>query len=291
MRIQEALDRYLLQLEADGRSPHTRAQYARHVGLLAAWLNDPDVDLVDHELLARFLVSEAARLRPDGKPKKAAALNCLRSSLRTFWAWAHAAGYVARNPARLIRRARCGPPPPRALSDDEQQRLMGALASARGEAAERDHALFHVMLATGIRLGSALGLDVEDVDLERGELLLRHCKNGRVEVVFLGRAVRNHLARFIGARVTGPLFRGRHGGRLGARQAQRRFELWCAATGIGRHATSHSLRHSFATALYARTGDVLLVKEALRHRSVVSTLVYAACPTSRLRSAIEALAG
>ena len=50
------------------------------------------------------------------------------------------AGYVERNPARLIRRARCGTPPPRGLSDDEQTRLLAALdeAALEGEAGKRD---------------------------------------------------------------------------------------------------------------------------------------------------------
>jgi integrase/recombinase XerD len=48
------------------------------------------------------------------------------------------------------------------------------------------------------------------------------------------------------------------------------------------------LRHSFATNLYRRTNDILLVKEALRHRSVTSTLVYASLDAARLRSALNA---
>ena len=233
MRISEALRGYLLQLDADGRSVHTRAQYARHVGLLAAWCGDAQVDRIDHELLARFLVSDEARLRPDGRPKKATAMNGLRSSLRTFWGWAYSAGHVARNPACLIRRARCGDPPPRALSDADQRRLLEVLAGATGEAAERDHALIATMLGTGIRLGSALGLDVEDVDLDRGELLLRQFKGDRVEVAFLPPRVRDHLARFVGGRTTGPLFRSRHGRRLCARQATARIPAGWSGPGSG----------------------------------------------------------
>jgi hypothetical protein len=38
--------------------------------------------------------------------------------------------------------------------------------------------------------------------------------------------------------------------------------------------------------LYPRTGDVLLVKTALRHRSITSTLVYARADGDRLRKAL-----
>ena len=63
---------------------------------------------------------------------------------------------------------------------------------------------------------------------------------------------------------------------------------WLKAAGIERPASPHSLRHSFARDLYRRCRDVLLVKEALRHRSIVSTLVYAQVDEERLRRAIGA---
>jgi site-specific recombinase XerD len=96
MRIADALDRYLVQLEADGRSPHTIAQARRHVRLIASWFNDAghtgQVGEIDHEDIARFLASPAARCRPDGQPKKPSSTNALRSSVRAFFAYAHAAG-------------------------------------------------------------------------------------------------------------------------------------------------------------------------------------------------------
>ena len=55
--------------------------------------------------------------------------------------------------------------PPRGMAETEQRRLLEALAAAEGITARRDYALFHLMLATGIRVGSAVALEVEDVDL------------------------------------------------------------------------------------------------------------------------------
>src|SRR5262249_47019999 len=127
MRLEQALSNYLTQLRADGRSAHTGGQYERHVRLLVDWLRrsgmSQDVEEVSHELLATFLASSTARERPDGKTKKATSTNALRTSLRTFFRYAHEAGYTSSNPARLIRRALCGSPLPRALSDDEAGQL------------------------------------------------------------------------------------------------------------------------------------------------------------------------
>jgi site-specific recombinase XerD len=67
MRLAAALARFQTQLQADGRSPHTVAQYARHVRRFGAWLEAEhmpnDVADVEPEQLARFLASAEA-LRP-----------------------------------------------------------------------------------------------------------------------------------------------------------------------------------------------------------------------------------
>jgi len=290
MKILDALDRYLTQIRADGRSEHTAGQYRRHITLLATWLaqrhHSGEVEVIDHETLAAFLASPAARERPDHKTKKATSANALRTSLRTFFRYAHEAGYTRSNPARLIRRALCAPPPPRAMSDDEAGRLLLALSKGTGPEAKRDHALFALMLGSGIRLGSALGLEVGDVDLERGELQLRRTKGDVPTSVPMARSVRDHLRTYIEGRAAGPLFPGRNGRAMCARHVQRRLALWCGRAGIGRHVNPHSLRHTFAIGLYRRTRDLLVVQAALRHRSIVSTTVYARTNDDAVRRAV-----
>jgi site-specific recombinase XerD len=284
MDIEEALSRYLTQLGADGRSPHTAGQYQRHIALLGSWLHEHGrsavVEEIDHETLAQFLSSPSARTRPDGKTKKATSANALRTSLRTFFRYAHEAGYVRSNPARLVRRALCGTPPIRALSEEEQGRLLLALDQGKGPAAERDRMLFVLMLGSGIRVGSALALEVGDVDLERGELQLRTTKGNVPTSVPLSRAICDHLRGYVAGRTSGPLFP------ISSRHAQRRLELWCKRAGIEHRVRPHDLRHSFAIRIYRKTRDLLLVQQALRHRSIASTTVYARCDESRLREAL-----
>ena len=292
MQIQEALDKFVLQLAADGRSPHTIKQYCRHISALTRWLahdgHTGAVKDIDHEDLARFLAAPTARTRPDGGQKKAGSVNALRSSLKCFFGYVHRAGYAPQDPSRLIRRAICGAPPPRWLSEVDQERLVVAMARGTKPPDVRDHMLFSLMLASGIRLGSALDLDVEDVDLTRGEILLRKAKGDREERVFLNRTMRDALRVYRERRVAGPLFRSCGNRRLSPRQAQKRFAMWLEDAGIERPATTHSLRHSFAIGIYKRSRDILLVKEALGHRNIESTLIYARIDESQLRRALEA---
>lgn len=286
MKISEALATYLLQLEADGRSTHTRRQYQRHVALLVRVLGDVDVCAITTADVARALVSQVITHDAEGQPKKATTVNAIRTTVRVFFGWLHDAGVIASNPARLVRRARCGAPPPRALSGDDQRRLLDTLARARGWESQRDHLLFHVMLATGIRLASALSLDIADVHLERAELRLRRTKGDVPWTTFLGVPIRDHLARYVGGRGVGVLFPSRHGTQMSARQAQRRLSMWLARAGITREASPHSLRHAFGMRIYSETRDVLLVQRAMGHRAIASTMTYVRCSDERLRGAL-----
>ncbi len=279
MRIVTAITAYELQLRANGRSQHTVAQARRHLGMLEGYLREHALEEVTDGDLARFLVSPVARLRADGAPKRASSMNALRSSLRAFFAYCHAAGHVRANPARLIRRAICAGLPPRALSKAEVERLLAALAGRRGRHAERDLLLVRLLLETGMRLGSALGLRVEDVDVERRELVLRTVKGGREDVAAVETELVAALAQLVGERQEGPVFAGRGGGRLGARTVQRALGEAAQRAGIKRRVRPHDLRHSFGQALYERTRDLLLVQQALGHRSILSTCRYARAAT------------
>ena len=78
MTIHEALECFLVQLAADGRSEHTIGQYRRHISTLSAWARDvrPRRDRVadlDHEAIARFLAAcfpgkRCIGVEPSAKP-------------------------------------------------------------------------------------------------------------------------------------------------------------------------------------------------------------------------------
>jgi site-specific recombinase XerC len=279
MRLLSVLNRYLVQLQADGRSPFWRDQIARHVRFLDRWLGEHrlprDARRVTHEHLARFLASPEANSRLDGRPKKATSTNALRSSVRVFFEYTHAAGHAPRNAAALVRRAKCAPPPPRAIPPDDLKRLLAAIDAGEGDAAARDSALFHLLAETGIRIGSALAARIEDLDLRHRELSLTTTKGNRPTVIRLPAGLCRQLQHLLDGRAAGPLFATAGGQPLGGRQARRRFTEWLRRAGVRRHASPHALRHAFARAAYRRTGDLLAVKEALHHRSVASSQVYA----------------
>lgn len=285
MRVSDALRVYLVQLEADGRSTHTIKQAERHVRLFARWANDPPIAEVGHEMVARFLASDAVRLRADGGPREPTSSNAIRSSLRRFGAFCHAAAYVSSDPTRLVRRARTRPPSPRALSDADMTKLMNALAQASTPLERRDRTMITLMARTGLRLGSLVGLNVEDIDFDEGEIRVRVLKNGGDDSVVLPDDVAELLREQIGVRREGPLFMSSHGARIGPRHVRRRLEQWGKRAGVA-SIHPHALRHTFGQRMYLRTRDVVLVAAALTHRSISSSQAYVRVDREAVRAAV-----
>ena len=80
----------------------------------------------------------------------------------------------------------------------------------------------------------------------------------------------------------GPLFIGARGKTLSPRVVQLAMERLRGALGLPDSATPHALRHSFATHLLARGGDLRAIQELLGHASLSTTQIYTAVDTDRL---------
>src|ERR1700747_1307898 len=79
-----------------------------------------------------------------------------------------------------------------------------------------------------------------------------------------------------------PIFVGARGGPLSPRIIQLTMERMRAALGLPDSATPHALRHSFATHLLSRGGDLRAIQELLGHASLSTTQIYTGIDSERL---------
>jgi integrase/recombinase XerC len=211
--------------------------------------------------------------------------------MRSFFQFLVDAGYLTENPARLIRMGRCSRKIPAYLSRSEIHTLLRSLEKANTPIARRDRLMFSLMLSTGIRLGSLVALNVGDIDLAHSTLHIRG-KNGTESAVFLSQPLKRLLKRHVAHRPghdDEALFVSNRGRRIGVRQVELRLAYWIHIAGIAKQCSVHSLRHTFATCLYEKTGDLRLVQRALGHRRITTTDIYAHMIDSRLRRAVQHL--
>ncbi len=145
---------------------------------------------------------------------------------------------------------------PYIYSDDDVKRLLAAaevLSSPRGLRGQTYTTLFGLLVATGMRLGEALGLDREDVDLRTGVLTIRRAKFGKTRYVPIHRTTCDALGcyarnrdRLFSTLQTTVWFVSEQHTRITKGAAERTFRLLARKIGLGDRPRLHDFRHGFA---------------------------------------------
>ena len=133
-----------------------------------------------------------------------------------------------------------------------------------------------LIYSLGLRLNEGVHLTRADVDLERRQVRVRNGKGAKDRYVPLPEATRVLLCEFLKQTPAQPwLFPGRITGRtIDASNLQRAFRAAVRESGIAKHASVHTLRHSYATHLLESGIDVRTIQELLGHESLNTTMVY-----------------
>lgn len=152
----------------------------------------------------------------------------------------------------------------------------------------RDAAVLALLYGSGLRISEALGLRRGDVPAPgRDDAITVTGKGNKQRMVPLLAQVTQLIADYVAIcpydlPADDPLFVGARGGPLSPRIVQLVMERLRGALSLPDSATPHALRHSFATHLLARGGDLRAIQELLGHASLSTTQIYTAVDTERL---------
>jgi integrase/recombinase XerC len=286
------------KLAADGRSPNTISAYLRDLkcfaGVLSARHPGVTTSQATPSMLDEALTAPAVLRTVSDTPRSPASLHRFKAAVRSFFTWLEETGQASENPARSVTLRRVPRTPPSFLTEAEKRRLLKELRGRSSTMAIRDRVVIELFLGTGIRLQELVDLDIDDVDLDAKHLHVR-AKGDVPQVKFLKSKLRSLLRGYLKERrrqgdgECQALFLSNRGTRLSERQVARRLEHWLKAAGIEKQLTPHSLRHTFATHLYSRSGDILVVQRALGHRDLSTTQIYTHLVDGVLEDAIERL--
>ncbi|WP_277360118.1 tyrosine recombinase XerC [Brucella melitensis] len=178
---------------------------------------------------------------------------------------------------------------PKPLTADDARRVV----SADGQMAEepwiaaRNAAVLTLLYGCGLRISEALGLSGDALSDPSARSMTITGKGSKTRLVPLLPAVHKAVAQYralcpFDLSAGQPLFRGAKGGPLHAAIIQREMQKLRAGLGLPDSATPHALRHSFATHLLGRGGDLRTIQELLGHASLSTTQVYTGVDTQRL---------
>ena len=151
--------------------------------------------------------------------------------------------------------------------------------------AARDAAVLALLYGGGLRISEALGL--KRTDFGSRDTVTVTGKGRKERMVPVLPQVAKLIADYVALcpynlPQDGPLFVGAKGGPLSARVVQLSMARLRGALGLAETATPHALRHSFATHLLARGGDLRSIQELLGHASLATTQIYTEVDAERL---------
>lgn len=181
------------------------------------------------------------------------------------------------------------------LSREELEHLF-EIADGKSKKNLRDRAILETLYSTGLRISELVNLNRNQINLERGEFMVRG-KGRKPRIVFLSKRAIFYLKRYLDTRKDNlpPVFvnygRTRNKTahtplevrRLTAYTIQEIIREFGHKAGIIKKVTPHVIRHSFATELLLNGADIRSVQEMLGHSSITTTQVYTHITDKKLR--------
>ncbi|MDY6795926.1 MAG: tyrosine recombinase [Actinomycetota bacterium] len=291
--MRETTEKYLRYLETERNlSPHTLRAYGADLDIFAEYCERSgrlEPGDIDHRFLRRYL----SYLQTRGYSRSTVARRT--SAVKGLYRYLVARGYIEKDPAVVLSPPRRDRRLPRVLRVQD----IDAAESGKGlhiyRTSLRDMALVELLYATGMRVGELAGLDLDDLDLDNGEV--RVIGKGRKERILPVHDVAQQLVKaymerersLLAANSTGsgeeeePLFLSIRGGRLSDRGIRRVVERFFRCLEGGKRISPHTLRHTFATHLLQGGADLRTVQELLGHVDLSTTQIYTHLSKGQLR--------
>ncbi len=282
------LDRYMNYLAVEkGLARNTLDSYARDLQKYFFFLKDRDHRRVSQDDVQSFV----ARLSEEGLASSSIA-RCL-AAVRGFHKYLIVDGLTSSDPTIAVERPRGWRRLPKTLSSGEVESLLGQPDNA-APLGLRDKAMLELLYATGLRVSELVGLRRDDINLERGYVVVVG-KGSKERAVPLGEVatatVRSYLERsrplLLKGRECGALFVSGRRRQITRQMFWERIKHYVRKAGITRTVSPHTLRHSFATHLLDNGADLRSVQAMLGHADISTTQIYTHVSRERLRQIHE----
>jgi len=266
-------------------SPSTVRAYTRDLQIFEEFLSGGNGHLpIPGEITRHQVIQFAVSLSGMAPLSVRRKLACLSS----FFGFLQDMGYVQGNPARRLPLPKVEQLVPVTLSQEEAQRIVAAADTPW------NRCLVILLLTTGMRRSEAVGIALDDIDVENGQLLV-HGKGSKERTAPLTEeaieAVRHYLrhrretnCQRLFVSQTGQAIQGRVVNQMLDRVLQK-------AELVGRGITPHTLRHTFATHLIRNGTDIRTVQELLGHSDIQTTARYLHSDTRTKQAAVGKLSG
>jgi len=274
MKMINVIVNFRRYLKRRNYSPHTLKYYLNVIRQFVLWLNVPleqaGVDKIEDYI--DYLHQK--RMQP-------ASINLYLVIIRVFYNYLKYEENIALiNPVKANCRLRVPKPLPRALREEQIDRLFDVIKS------KRDWAMFRLMLRCGLRVEEVAHLSMGDIDLKQKRIMVLDGKGGKDRVVYISDDAAEGLIDYLTARVhlrSKRVFlveKGDYKGQpISVRGIQKRMEYYTKKTRL--KVSCHHLRHTMATQLLNADTEVASIQDLLGHNWISTTERY--CKVSNVK--------
>jgi integrase/recombinase XerC len=304
--MEQILANFAAYLVEQDRSEHTQVAYRQDVAVFFKWLAEQIGRAVPPVEVTTFDVQRYRDYLVDELERKPAGVNRRLVALRVFFDWAMQEKLASTNPAEGVKGIGQDRRQPKALTAQQMYKLQRTaavqrqLAEARANglvtsevvSARCDEALLALLLYTGLRVGEAVRLRVQDVIINErsGTVIVWMGKGKKYREVPLHKEARHALSAYLKVRPKGKdenVFIGQRGA-LGERSLQVRLAALGEKAKV--KVTPHVLRHTFGTRLLREVKtDLVTIAKLMGHSNIATTMLYTQPSDSDMAEAVEKL--
>lgn len=281
LSLVEALDQFLLAKESQGITHKSKRYYSDEVTRFIAYLLDKNItNILD-------VTPEHIRLflRKMGETRNKGGVHASYRPIRAMFLWyeneVEPEGW--KNPVHKIK---LPPPRPVAIPGVTMEQYARIIAACTGAMGQRDKALFYCLLDSCARAEEFIHINVGDVNLIRGDVLIRVGKGGDPRYVAFETKSRRELRKYLKTRDKlsdkSPLFVTRAGDRFTYNGLVSLVRWRCAQAKVERPGL-HDIRRAGALEMLRNGADISQISKYLGHRSIEVTLRYLAITPDDLR--------
>lgn len=212
-------------------------------------------------------------------------------AVRTWFKWLARQDLILTNPASDLELPRLEKRLPKAILNDREAETILSVPDVHTDMGLRDRAILETLYSTGIRRMELVNLKVQDIDNERGTLIVRQGKGKKDRMIPIGsRAVKwiekyttDVRPEFICGRDEGVLFLSRYGDAISTNNLTTLVRGYVEQSKIGKKGACHLFRHSMATLMLENGADIRFIQAMLGHVSLNTTEMYTQVSIKKLK--------
>lgn len=284
--MEHLIEAFLRHLELERRlSKHTVRAYAADLQQWTEFLKSEGMEETPEGVNSKVIRAYLSAMARSGLSRRTIARRM--AAIRAFHKYLRRDRPELSDPTAAVSTPKLPKRLPRPVPQEQIQALLAA--PDQSPLGLRDRAILEVLYATGMRASELVSLNIDSVDMARGEARVIG-KGSKERLVLLGVPALEAVAEYVRLgrpalrpRDQGALFLNRFGTRLSDRSLRRILDKYIAKAGIALGVGPHALRHSFATHLLEGGADLRTVQELLGHASIRTTEVYTQVSRAHLR--------